>query len=196
MAKWDYLIEAEDDLRKAWRMHSEDPRAFLRAIARIRGSKELVDKADELAALNARAARITQWYEATEFVRDAFKRGFAVIMRHRSYGSMVRRPLVDIFSPSPDTAWITRTTRDEWPTVRTVGWGGQINGRIIGAYDILDYVVSHGIEVAPEDPNADYIEYRPATPDEIQMATPRFAAIPLSALPSSIRRQMGLERNG
>lgn len=190
MAKGDYLVEAEDELRRAWRMHSEDPRAFHRAIARVRGSKELVDKTDELAALNARAAQGFNRLQAIDFARDALKRGFAIVLSYINpfgylHRSLERGDLCIITSPTQ--LWGSSSMSNEWfiLTYRAVHQrekyktkGAWFTAKINDAYDVLSTVTDIGVEVY--------------TPEEIQRATPHLAVIPFSALPTSIKIQMGL----
>ena len=201
MAKWDYLIEADDPLKRALGRAAEEnnPQAYFRALARVRGSAITADRWDDLKQLNAQASRISNRDQAIAFANNVFSHGFAVVMQSLVHG-WAQRLSVDIFTPAPDTVWISQFRRDDWTRIRH-GRGSSINARILDAYDVLNFVGRVGVEIPPGmddavdypngyDPDEDVAQYRPATPAEIQRATPRFAAIPLSALPRDIKRQM------
>ena len=197
-AKLESLIEADEQLRRIWRMHSENPREFNRAMARVRGSKELVDRSEELAALNARAARGFSRYQAIDFARDVLKRGLVVVLSYLNL-NYTQNTVLNIIT-GPLQVWGSSTRYDDWFRMTHRAW---LERRIHDAYDNLNTVTRFGVEIPAEDDGIDYppgygpdfdpyIEYRPATPEDIQRATPRISVIPFSALPSNIKRQMGL----
>ena len=186
MAKWDYLFEADDPLKRALRKAAEenDPQAYFRAMARVRGSRETVDRWDELQTLNAEAKRGFTREEALEWVRKTLRAGFAVVLRKMTSPSVNVIININIFTDF-HTPWYVPGNRDAWTTPAAPT---SVYSFVNSAYDRNDMV-------------AGYVDYLRTVPHRraglirsldraAQRAKPLFAAIPFSALPNEIRQQL------
>lgn len=171
MAKWDYLLEAEDELRRIFRRNMDNPRELHRALARVRGSNELVDKWDELSALNARAGRIRTESAALAWAKDVLSSGFCVFAQY--LGTYDQNLAIAILT-SPDHHWFLPGSRPYWS----------------GAWRLSRQPDAIGNIVYVEYSRLASLERVGARPEQIIRAYPVFAAIPHSALPPSIKQAM------
>lgn len=192
------LVEADERFRSAMRKAAkeQDVQSYHRIMAKLRGpSSEIVNRWDDLEALNYKARRGMSRSEARKFVKSALDQGFAVVMRSGDFHN--QRNIIDIFTDMR-TSW--------YPLL-----GSNIWGRTFQVRDVLDVVNRvyqgvkdlrdaghYGIYTPPYRDTEGVIHmihtpYRAAEREDFIRGIPQFAAVPFSVLPQNIKDRMAIE---